>query len=210
MSAVFALAAGCAAPPPQRMATYMSPTLPDELPARVVVVPFSAPACTADDGPMVTQSMALAIQSTLLCDVVPARAEDERLAAESALWQRGKVDVESLVVARKNYMADAFLFGTITQYKPYDPPILGLKLRMLSARTGDVLWAAEALFDAHDQTTRSKARDYFKDSGLRGRLYGPDLMFMSPKLYAGFVASEIARPLGERIQRERASVAAGK
>ncbi|HXQ46898.1 MAG TPA: hypothetical protein VN806_09795, partial [Caulobacteraceae bacterium] len=128
---------------------------------------------------------------------------DERLAAESALWQRGRVDVGSLIVAQKAYLADAFLFGTVTQYKPYDPPVLGLKLRMLSARTGDVIWAADALFNAHENDVRILAEHHFQTSGLKGRLYGPELVLMSPKLFADFVAAQVVRPLGEQLRRNR-------
>jgi hypothetical protein len=118
------------------------------------------------------------------------------------------VDVESLIVAQKAYLADAFLFGTVTQYKPYDPPVLGLKLRLLSARTGDVIWAAEALFNANERDVRAMAEGYFANSGLKDRLYGPELIFMSPRLYADFVAAQVMRPLREQFQRKRDLVSA--
>jgi hypothetical protein len=150
----------------------------------------------------------MAIQSTLCCDTVSPAEGDERLAAESALWRSGQVDIESLIIAQKAYLADAFLFGSVTQYKPYDPPVLGLKLRMLSARTGDVIWAADALFNAHESDVRLMAERYFQNSGLRDRLYGPDLVFMSPKLFADFAAAQVVRPLGEQLKRKHDLAAA--
>jgi hypothetical protein len=173
-------------------------------PGRIIVVPFAAPACSPEASRMATAAVAMAIQSTLCCDTLLPAEGDERLAAESALWQRGRVDVESLIVAQKAYLADAFLFGTVTQYKPYDPPVLGLKLRMLSARTGDVIWAADALFNAQENDVRLLAERHFQDSGLKDRLYGPDLLLMSPKLFAEFVAAQIVRPLGEQLKHKRA------
>ena len=153
---------------------------------------------------MATAAVAMAIQGTLCWDTLLPAEGDERLAAESALWQRGRVDIESLIVAQKAYLADAFLFGTVTQYKPYDPPVLGLKLRMLSARTGDVIWAADALFNAHENDVRLLAERYFQSSGLKDRLYGPDLLLMPPKLFAEFVAAQIVRPLGDQLKHKRA------
>ena len=200
------LCAGCATPPqkmPQRVATYISPTMAQNPPARIVVVPFASPDCAPEAGRMATAALALAIQGTLCCDTVLPAADDERLAAESILWRSGRVDVESLIVAQKAYLADAFLFGTVTQYKPYDAPVLGLRLRMLSARTGDVIWAAEALFNGHAQDVRALAECYFKNSGLKDRLYGPELVLMSPKLFAEFVAAQVVGPLGEQLQRKR-------
>jgi hypothetical protein len=157
---------------------------------------------------MATSALAMAIQGTLCCDTLLPAAGDERLAAESILWQSGRVDVESLIVAQKAYLADAFLFGTVTQYKPYDPPVLGLKLRMLSARTGDVIWAAEALFNAHEQDVRALAERYFQNSGMKDCLYGPELVLVSPKLYTDFVAAQVVRPLGEQLQRKREQASA--
>ncbi len=157
---------------------------------------------------MATAAVAMAIQGTLCCDTLLPADGDERLAAESVLWQRGRVDVESLIVAQKAYLADAFLFGAVTQYKPYDPPVLGLKLRMLSARTGNVIWAADALFDAHQSDVRALAERYFHNSGLKDRLYGPDLLLMSPKLFADFVAAQIVRPLAEQLKHKRALASA--
>jgi hypothetical protein len=186
------------------VATYISPATAQNPPGRIVVVPFAAPTCSPEAGHIATAAVASAIQGTLCCDTLLPADGDERLAAESALWQRGRVDVESLIVAQKAYLADAFLFGTVTQYKPYDPPVLGLKLRMLSARTGDVIWAADALFDAHQSDVRALAERYFRGSGLKDRLYGPELLLMSPKLFADFVAAQIVRPLGEQLKHKRA------
>ena len=202
-----ALCSGCAAPSPPRgtmqlVAAYISPAMAENPPGRIVVVPFASPVYAPEAGRMATASLAMAIQGTLCCDTVLPAERDERLAAESALWQRGRVDVESLIVAQKAYLADAFLFGTVTQYKPYDPPVLGLKLRMLSARTGDVIWAADALFNAHESGVRALAERYFQTSGLKDRLYGPELVLMSPKLFADFVAAQVVRPLGEQLKRK--------
>jgi hypothetical protein len=150
------------------------------------------------------------MQGALCCDLLSPAPGDERLAAESALSQRGRVDVQSLIAAQKAYLADAFLFGSVTQYKPYDPPVLGVKLRLLSARTGDLIWAADALFDSHEADVRSLAGRYYENSGLKDRLYGPELVLMSPALYAGFVASEMVRPLAGQLQREGRHCAPGK
>ncbi len=204
-----ALAVGCITPR-QRVATYTSPELVTEMPDRLVIVPFDGSACTPDGRDIATKSVALELQGIPGCGVITAPPNDERLAAESAVWRRGRVDIAALIAARKRYRADAFLFGTVTQYKAYDPPILGLKLRMLSAQTGDVLWAADALFDAHDQQVRRQARSYFNRSGLSRTLYGSDLIFMSPRLFSRFVASEVVRRLEEQTRHPQLKPNGGK
>jgi len=209
-AALMGLALGCGAPRRQQVATYMAPMLAEAMPSRIVVVPFDGPSCSADAKAMVTESVAQAIQSVLLGEIIMAPMEDHRLAAEGALHGRGRIDLNTLIDARKRYNADAFLFGAVTQYKAYDPPIVGLNLRMLSARTGEVMWAVEAVFDAHRQEVRRKVEIYFRNSGLRKRLGGPELIFISPRLFSRFVAAEVVRPLREGIPAREHWVATGK
>jgi len=204
------LAVGCAVPAQQRVAAFISPAIRSDTLSRIIVVPFDGLSCTAETRKVVTESVALELMSVLLCDVIPAPADDERLMAEIGLWRRGRIDVDTLVMAQKTYGADAFLFGTITQCKEYDPPLIGLKLRMLSASTGDVLWATEAVFDARNADVRRRARASFKSSGLKDMLYGPDLVLMSPRLFSRFVAQEVIRPLRTHLAKSTRPTVAGK
>jgi len=188
---------GCAAmrEPAPRVASYISPAFREGPTGRIVVVPFDGSGCSREARAMVTQAIALTLQEVTRRDVIVAPVTDEQLAAESAMWRRGRVNVDSLVAARKQYLADAFLFGVITHYKEYDPPILGLKLNLLCARTGDVLWAADALYDARDSEVRRRAKAHFERSGMHDLLYGPGLVFVSPQLFARFVAADVVAPL---------------
>jgi hypothetical protein len=200
------LAAGCAAHQP-RVSVYVSNLRANEMPSRLVVVPFASPVGGEEASPITTQAFALEIQRILRNDVIVTPADDARLLAEADLWTRGRVDVESLVEARKKYMADAFLFGSVTQYKPYDPPILGVNLRLLSASTGEVIWAAGGLFDARDADVRWLGEAYYNNSSMRRDLYGPEVLFMSPRLYAGFVADRVLAPLDEFMRARDAQPA---
>lgn len=192
---------GCAAPKP-RVCTYVSELQPGELPNRIVVVPFSSTNAREEASPLVTEAFALEIQRILCKDVIIAPADDARLLAESEMTQRGRVDIESLIESRKKYLADAFLFGTVTQYKPYDPPILGVNLCLMSATTGEVTWAAGGLFDAKDADVRQLGESYYNNSSLRKDLYGPEMLFMSPRLYAGFVAERVLAPLDDLVRKK--------
>lgn len=193
------IAAGCSVPRP-RVSVYVTNLSGTELPSRIVVVPFSAPTGAEDASSTVTQAFALEIQRILHCDVVVAPEDDERLRAETAMWKRGRVDVDALVDARKRYLPDAFLFGEVTQYKPYDPPILGVHLRLLDARSGEVTWAAGGLFDGRDADVRWLGEKYYRNSGLSEGLYGPEVIFMSTRLYSGFVAGQVLAPLDDYVR----------
>ena len=196
-----AILAGCATPETPRVATYVHADLVNFPVRRVVVVPFDGRECPVEARKTVTEALSLELQSALLCDVVPAPVADERLAAEAGLWKRGRVDPEALIEARKTYGADAFLFGTLTQYKPYDPPIVGLKVRMLSAKTGEVLWASEAVFDARRPEVRRAARETLRHEGPTDWLSGEDMVFMSPRYFSRYAAREVVAPLSAQVNR---------
>lgn len=193
-------ATGCRAPE-SKVHCFTAPSVLCDPPARIVVVPFACAPAAREAGPMLTQAVALAVQDTFSNDVITAGHVDERITAEGVLWQRGRVDMDVLVTAQKQYLADVFLFGAVTHYRPYNPPLIGLKLRMISARTGGVLWAAEGSFDAREEQVRSQGIDYFNESGLRDKLYGAELVFISPKQYATFVAREMLLPLKTKRAR---------
>ena len=196
-----AILTGCATPESQRVATYVHADLINFPARRVVVVPFDGRECPAEARTIVTEALSLELQSALLCDIVPAPLADERLVAEAGLWQRGRVDPEALIEARKTYGADAFLFGTLTRYKPYDPPIIGLKVRMLSARTGEVLWASEAIFDARRAEVRRAAKETMRNEGPNDWLSGDEMVFMSPRWFSRYAAREVVTPLSKQVNR---------
>jgi len=201
LCAMAAGSTGCVTPEAQRVATYVHADLINFPVRRIVVVPFDGRECPAEARQVVTEALSLELQSALLCDVIPAPLTDERLVAEAGLWKRGRVDPEALIDARKTYGADAFLFGTLSQYKPYDPPIVGLKVRMLSARTGEVLWASEAIFDARRAEVRRAAMETMRNEGPKDWLSGDDMVFMSPRYFSRYVAREVVAPLSKQVNR---------
>jgi len=148
---------------------------------------------------MLTRVFADELQDPMLTEIVVAPESDARLCGEGGLATRPVIDVEALIDSSKRYRADAFLFGTVTRYRPYDPPALGLKLRMIDARSGSLLWAAETLMDATRRDVRRSAELYFWRSGLRDRGFGPDLIFTVPQYYAQFVSAAIVRDMEAKV-----------
>jgi len=186
------LLAGCATNVARHNVTvYHSDNPAESRLRRVVIVPLGADLCTPEESAKIAESLSLELQKAKGYDIVLAKPADRRLAVEGALWRRGRVDANALIEARERYRADAFLFGTITHYKAYDPPLLGIKIRLLSATSGDVLWSADGLFDAADNSVRADAMRYFRRSGMKDSLYGPELILMSPRLFSKYVVHEM-------------------
>jgi hypothetical protein len=56
--------------------------------------------------------------------------------------------VDFLPFLRREYGCDAVLFSELTAYHAYAPMVIGWRLKLVDARTGQILWAVDDLFDA--------------------------------------------------------------
>lgn len=75
--AAVCLCAGCVTQvQSERVATFISPDWEASAPARIVVVPFGAPADAVEGRELLTEAIALQLQRTLHADVFVAEAED--------------------------------------------------------------------------------------------------------------------------------------
>src|SRR5262249_29619097 len=117
---------------------------------RVMVLPFDvAPGVDAETFPL--RAVFLEELAKLgLFDIVPLpdRAEEDREIQRS--WIRGRLSTEAIVKICKRYQLDAVLLGTITSYRPYKPPHLGLKVQLMSIHSASAVWAADGIWDANE------------------------------------------------------------
>jgi hypothetical protein len=58
--------------------------------------------------------------------------------------------------------ADAVLFATLSEYKPYPPIMIGWRMKLV-AMDADTLWAVEEMFDASELAVSNAARRYDRD-----------------------------------------------
>lgn len=104
--------------------------------------------------------------------------------------------LEQLFAVRKTLKCDAVLIGTITGYKPYPHMAIGLRLKIIDLKDGQLLWALEQVWDSADKTTESQIKKYFR-SRLRSGFdpLGEQLVAVSPLEFFKFVACEVAKTL---------------
>jgi len=104
--------------------------------------------------------------------------------------------LEQMFAIRKYLGTDAILSGTITTYRPYPNMAVGLRLRLLDLRDGQLLWALEQIWDTTDKTTEAPIKKYFKHviradfEPLREKL-----LLLSSIRFTDFVAYEVAQTL---------------
>ena len=58
--------------------------------------------------------------------------------------------------------ADAVLFPTLSEYKPYPPMTIGWRMKLV-ATNADILWAVEDVFDASELGVSNAARRYDRE-----------------------------------------------
>ena len=104
--------------------------------------------------------------------------------------------LDQLTAIRKTLKCDAVLIGTVTQFKPYPHMAIGLRLKLVDLRDGQLLWALEQIWDSSDKTTESRIKSYFKYQMRSG--FAPlreQLVAISPLEFIKFVAYEVAETL---------------
>jgi len=118
-------------------------------------------------------------------------------------WRSLQVDLDSaytleqLVSVEKTLKCDAILTGTVTEYQPYPHMIMGLQLKMVDLKDGQLIWALEQIWDSADKTTEYRIKNYFKCHIRSG--FAPlreDLVSVSPLTFIDFVCYEV----GETIE----------
>lgn len=158
---------------------------------KVLVIPF-----TYDKGPekiseMVTDNFVVELNRAGMFQLIkPSVKPLELLEGVKSFWDRGVIDVDFLLKARKKYGVDGVLFGEIANYEPYMPLVLGLKVTMISALSGSILWGVDGEFGSDQKETAHLAKNYYKKYYSKNKsLYGWEIMLISMDRYAQFIAN---------------------
>lgn len=209
------LSSGCGIymlPAPTADYYYLNPDKDLSTIGRVVIVEMdnnsSYPAIGAD----VTKALFEALQKKQVFGLTVVRQSDPawrnlQLDTEpgsqiqnSALGVPSAYTLEQLSAIRKTLKCDAILIGTITAYQPYPHLGIGLRLKLVDLKDGQLLWALEQIWDSADKTTENRAKIHFgRKIRLGSAPLSEQLVTVSSLKFIKFVAYEVA----ETIQPER-------
>jgi hypothetical protein len=141
----------------------------------------------------ITDALYGAIQKRQVFGITVLRCNDPR-------WQNlqlGKFDdytLEQLAAMHKSLKADAVLRGTVTRYEPFPHLIIGLRLELTDLTDGQLLWGLEQIWDAADQSTQARIREYYKTSLLpKADSLEVGLGTVSSLRFIEFVTYEVAK-----------------
>lgn len=171
---------------------YKSEEYNDANVQRVLLVPFTFETRRDKIVKEVTDAFFIELQKSTKFDTIVPQESLDLFLQQGDIWNRGVVRAEIIIEARKRYKVDAIIFGTITQYKPYEPPILGVKVGMFSTVSGNVMWSSDAIFDSSESSVIQLVKTYYKNKFQKKQtLYDWRIILLSTKRYAQFVAHHI-------------------
>ena len=102
-------------------------------------------------------------------------------------------NLEKLSAIREALRCDGVLLGTVTEYRPYPHMAVGLRMKLLDLRDGQLQWALEQVWDSADKKTEKRIKSYFKSEKRSG--FAPlheKLAAVSPLEFIKFVSYEVA------------------
>jgi hypothetical protein len=143
----------------------------------------------------ITESLYQAIQKRDLFDLSLISATDTN-------WKNLPIrpdtpfTLEQVMAARKMLGVDAILLGTVTNYTPYPHMAMGLHLKIIDLRDGQIVWKTEQIWDTEDKNMEERIKKYFQDQLRPG--FSPldeKLAMMSSINFLKFISFDVAKTL---------------
>ncbi len=175
--------------------SYLNPNKSLTSIGRVAIIELdnnsSYPQISAD----ITEALFQALQKKQVFGLTVVRQRDPS-------WRSLQLDDDSILTLEeisaihKTLKCEGVLVGTITEFRPYPHMAIGLRLKLLDLRDGQLLWALEQVWDSADKKTERHIKDYFKSQKRTG--FAPlyqELVVVSPLEFIKFVSYEAAETL---------------
>jgi hypothetical protein len=97
-----------------------------------------------------------------------------------------------LTRAKEELMCDGLLFSQVTQFHAYPPLAIGWSLKLVDVRSGAILWAADEVFDASQQSVVNGARLFrLRNSQLSSSLEDSKFILLQPNTFGHYSAAAL-------------------
>jgi hypothetical protein len=133
-------------------------------------------------------------------EVVAVAADKLRSRTGRSAWTGNEVlPPDFLTFLRREYGCDGVLFAELTTFNAYAPLAVGWRFKLVDARTGQIIWAADELFDAARPTIASAACHFEKRQESAG-LATEDgwVVLNSPRRFGRYAAAAVLDTLPDR------------
>ena len=170
---------------------------------RVAVLPLAATA-TVGDLPEGCEALTPVLWEQLVkskkFEVVNVTPDQLRSHTGRPAWTGTEsLPADFLAFLHREYACEAVLLSELTAYHAYAPLAVGWRLKLVDVRTGQILWAADELFDAARPGVARAACHFEKHqpSTTAGSESGW-LVLNSPRQFGGYSAAALLDTLPER------------
>lgn len=170
---------------------------------RVAVLPLAASVATGNlpEGcetltPMLWEQL---VKTKRFEVVAVDSAQLRRCTGRSAWAGTESLPPDFFVYLRREYGCDAVLFGELTTYRPYTPIAVGWRLKLVDAQTGQIIWAADELFDAAKPAVAKAAGHFEQKRSVLPILASENWVALnSPRRFGSYSAAAVLNTLPER------------
>ncbi len=201
LSGVVIMVIGCATdpqPPPQPCYSYylapsfLTPTSPAV--RRVVLLPMENRTFYAYASIEFRDVLVAEMRSAGLFEVV-SLPEETTQSWYRSVHSQGRFQEDALVELAKQHQADAVVFSSLTDYHPYWPPRVGVKLHIVSTHEAVTLASIDGLWDAKNEPVALDAQNFYCQLSPKSTLIRPDTILYAPSYFQKFVAHQIVGAL---------------
>lgn len=168
---------------------------------RIMVLPFTQEDGVQADCQLVRDAFVGELQKLRRFEVVPlplGAQEDDVL---NTSIHRGRLSTDAMVRLCRRYNLDGVFIGSVTKWRAYQPPHLGMRTQLLSVHSGAPVWVVDAIYDTSDRTTVSDLRHYAGTAQQHdGSLHDWQMNLLAPTRFTNYVAY---RFVGTWVEGER-------
>ncbi len=133
-------------------------------------------------------------------EVVSVTSEELRLLTGRTAWTpEEKLPIEFFEKIRDKFGVDAVLFTQLTQYRPYEPLLIGWRMKLIDADEPHILWAIDEVFDARVPTVAAAASRHLDGNPDTGSsLSDSRSVLQSPRRFGRYTAHAVVHTMPGR------------
>ena len=189
------LSAGCVLPrPPEKrpINNYLADARDLASVHRIMVLPFATSSGVVVDNEDIRDVYVTELQKLRRFEIVPLPKSAHEVDELYQSMRSGHLSTDAIIKLCERYRLDGVLVGTVTAWRAYTPPQLGIRTSLVSVHSGSIVWKVDALYDANDRSTVNDIRHYHDRVQTQdGNLHGWELNTIAPTRFAAYVAHRL-------------------
>lgn len=174
---------------------FVHPFYQQERPIRVLVLPFAYKGKYAGSESDFMDSFVRELKKQNYFEVVQVEDVSGIISVEK-IQAIDFIDQKKLMRLGYALNVDGVIVGTITEYNPYEPIILGARFSMYSTESGKKLWAVDEILDSRLKNVAQSARNFHRhEVNQKKQLFKNDLVLISMSSFTQYACQGWVRTL---------------